>query len=296
MKFELTSELTDEIIYAMENQSSSFVFDVVDCVILPESDVDSSDEQRFFKLPEWNSSSGFRLMERFVVSLKNPPMREELRNILKSGQGVFRNFKDVLKANPDIEGLWFSFKEHEMKQVILSWFNDIRELWGLERLGAEPEESSELVHDDFLFRLKSNDERLESIYEKELCKEFEDFYGADLGKILSNQWKNTSDLLKNEFCTVVICETISGDPAGFLHAYKGSADSTVLVISSLFIIPQFRGLGLGKELLEFLLSKLKNSKINTVAVSCVSVPDFFKDFLERVGFSKVGSVFLLREL
>ena len=43
MKFELTSELTDEIIYAMENQSSSFVFDVVDCVILPESDVDSSD-------------------------------------------------------------------------------------------------------------------------------------------------------------------------------------------------------------------------------------------------------------
>ena len=40
---ELTSELIDEIIYAMENQSGAFVFDSIDGVILPESEVISSD-------------------------------------------------------------------------------------------------------------------------------------------------------------------------------------------------------------------------------------------------------------
>ena len=66
---ELTSELTDEIIYAMENQSGAFVFDSIDGVILPESEVVSSEGNRYYKLPVWNSASGFRMMEHFVASL-----------------------------------------------------------------------------------------------------------------------------------------------------------------------------------------------------------------------------------
>ncbi|MBO7135237.1 MAG: GNAT family N-acetyltransferase [Spirochaetaceae bacterium] len=292
---ELTSELTDEIIYAMENQSGAFVFDSIDGVILPESEVVSSDENRYYKLRVWNSASGFRMMEHFVASLKNPPVCEELRSILKSGNGVFRKFKNVLKVHPDVERLWFSFKEHEMKQVILSWFDDLRELWGLERLELEPEENEEeLLHDDFLFRLAAaSGEQAEKTCEEELLKEFEDFYGTDLGDVLSEQWKKVNDSSKG-FRTVVFCETVSGEPVGFAAGFKTSADSSVIMISVLFVIPRFRGLGLGKELLEFLLEQFRDGTVKSVAVSCSIIPDFFKKILEREGFSQLGSVFLLR--
>lgn len=293
---ELTSELTDEIIYAMENQSGLFVFDALDGIILPESEVLSFDENRYYRLPVWNSASGFRMMEHFVASLKNPPVCEELRGILKSGHGVFRKFKNVLKAHPDVERLWFSFKEHEMNQKISSWFDDLRELWGLERLELEPEENEgELLHDDFLFRVAAAaEEHAETACKEELLKEFSDFYGTDLGNVLSEQWKKVNDFSLNGLRTVVFCETVSGDPVGFAAGYKTDSDSSVIMISVLFVIPHFRGLGLGKELLEFLLRQFENSSVKTAAVSCSTIPDFFKVLLEREGFSRQGSVFLLR--
>ena len=292
---ELTSELTGEIIYAMENQGGAFVFDSIDGVILPESEAVPYDEKRYYKLPVWNSASGFRMMEHFVASLKNPPVCEELRGILKSGQGVFRKFKNVLKEHPDVERLWFSFKEHEMKQVILSWFDDLRELWGLERLELEPEENDEeLLHDDFLFRLAdSSGEQAEITCKGELLKEFDDFYGKDLGEVLAEQWEKVNDS-SNGFRTVAFCETVSGDSVGFAAGFKTGADSSVAMISALFVIPHFRGLGLGKELLEFLLEQLKDGTVKAIAVSCSIIPDFFKTILEREGFSQLGSVFLLR--
>jgi len=292
---ELTSELTGEIIYAMENQGDAFVFDSIDGVILPEAEALPYDEKRYYKLPVWNSASGFRMMEHFVASLKNPPVCEELRGILKSGQGVFRKFKNVLKEHPDVERLWFSFKEHEMKQVILSWFDDLRELWGLERLELEPEENEEeLLHDDFLFRIAdAAGEQAEITCKEELLKEFNDFYGTDLGGVLAEQWQKVNDYSKG-FRTVAFCETVSGDSVGFAAGFKTGADSSVAVISALFVIPHFRGLGLGKELLEFLLEQLKDGTVKSIAVSCSIIPDFFKKILEREGFSQLGSVFLLR--
>ena len=293
---ELTSELIDEIIYAMENQDSVFVFDSVCGKILPEAEAVPRDENRYYKLPVWNSASGFRLMEHFVASLKNPPVCEELRGILKSGQGVFRKFKNVLKEHPDVERLWFSFKEHEMNQVILSWFDDLRELWGLERLELELEENEdELLHDDFLFRVAdASGEQAEIACEEELLKEFDDFYGADLGKALSEQYKKIKEVSFEGLRTVVFCETVSGDPVGFAAGFKTGSASSVMMISSLFVIPHFRGLGLGKELLEFLMTQFDGSGISLFAVSCSIVPDFFKAVLEREGFSQLGSVFLLR--
>lgn len=294
MNFELTSEVKDEIIYAMENQGKIFVFDAVEGIVLPESEVCSPDDQRFYKLPVWDSACGFRLMEHFVASLRNPPVREELRGILKSGHGVFRNFKDVLKANPNVEQLWFSFKEHEMNQVILNWYDELRELWGLEHLELEPEENDELVHDDFLFRsVSAGKEHSELICKEELFKEFNDFYETDLGNVLLNQWKKINDSSVYDLQTVV-CETVSGEPAGFAAAFKDKTDATVAMISALYIVPRFRGLGLSKELLEFLLAQLKDGTTEKVAVSRSLLPDFFNNVLERAGFSQFGSVFLLK--
>ena len=85
MQFELTSALIDEILFFMEDQEGSFVLDTREGMVIntdPElrefvDDEDDEDEEegRFISLPEWDSSDGFRLMERFAATLRNALVR-----------------------------------------------------------------------------------------------------------------------------------------------------------------------------------------------------------------------------
>ena len=153
MKFELTSELINEIVFSMEDQNEFYLLDSTVPVLLKKEEVQNFDSDRYYTLPVWDSISGFKLMEQFVTVLKNAFIADKLRSTLLAGKGVFRNFKNVLKSYPEVEKQWFSFKEQKMKQVILSWYNDLRDFWGLEQLELEPEDNVELVQDDFTFRL-----------------------------------------------------------------------------------------------------------------------------------------------
>ena len=76
MEFSLSKEVIHEIIFAMENQTSEFLFDSQDlncCSIDKIQDLETSEvKSRFYKIPQWNSASGFRVMEQFVSSLHNP--------------------------------------------------------------------------------------------------------------------------------------------------------------------------------------------------------------------------------
>ena len=48
-------------------------------------------------LPEWDSAAGFKLREDFVSNLNSPLAHEALQEVLHSGRGVFRNFRNVIK-------------------------------------------------------------------------------------------------------------------------------------------------------------------------------------------------------
>lgn len=41
-----------------------------------------------------------------------------------------------------------------MKREVIRWYNALREEWGLELIGEEPEETDDLVQDDFRFGWK----------------------------------------------------------------------------------------------------------------------------------------------
>lgn len=154
MNFPLDEQRIDQIIFAMEDQQGSYAVD-------PETGELSSDFEEplgdnLVPIPDWGPVDGFQLMERFVAGLRNPLLREQLKEALASGKGVFRKFKDILKTRPEIERLWFSFKERELRRVVREWYNDERELAGLERLPEEPEDSIEeavqLAASDFAIR------------------------------------------------------------------------------------------------------------------------------------------------
>jgi hypothetical protein len=163
MRFELSDALLDDIIFSMEDQNCEFWLDTVEGIVTggPEDlsfygvdlgEDDGAGGLRYISLPKWDSSEGFNLMERFAVSFRNPLIQKKLTLALNKRKGVFRAFKDTLARYPEAEKLWFSYKEKEMKREVLNWYNGLREEWGLEKIGMEPEDSGDLVLEDFRFR------------------------------------------------------------------------------------------------------------------------------------------------
>ncbi len=165
--FDLTEEILSQIIFTMENQNRRFFVRLRDGLVLPAERLEEDAEgEGYEEPPVWTSSDGYRLMERFLVTVQHPLVREELRGILASGRGVFRQFKNTLQEWPEIQRRWFSFKRREMRSRIIAWYNALREREGLPRVAVEEatEETGELVLSDFSIR------RLESFPEAELAE------------------------------------------------------------------------------------------------------------------------------
>jgi hypothetical protein len=159
-------------------------------------------------------------MERFVRSLRNPIVRESLREALSRGKGVFRNFKNVLRERQDIERLWYSFKEKEMKAVVKEWYNHIREIKGLEQLDFEPEDTlsmEELVLSDFSVR-----EAEEGDIEEFQKQDQQAFHEAlpnipsEFVDKLYRQYRSTNTLGLGECSFVYKAVTPAENPVGFI--------------------------------------------------------------------------------
>jgi len=169
VRFDLDKILADEILFCMENQNKEFLLDTVKRKIIDvqkdssetsgEYDKNNSsiNKNRYIALPEWDSNDGYRLMEKFAHEFNNPLIREELSGALNRNKGVFRAYRNVLSQYPEAEKKWHIYKESEMKKEITAWYNALREEWGLEGAGAEPEDNSSLVLEDFFIRKGTGD-------------------------------------------------------------------------------------------------------------------------------------------
>jgi ribosomal protein S18 acetylase RimI-like enzyme len=155
MRFDLDNILVNQILFHMENQEGIFVLDAQENLIVNSANIDNEDKN-YISLPQWGPKDGYRLMEKFAVSLKNPLVRHELSTALNKSKGVFRAFRDVLEQYPEIEKMWFKFKEQKMKNQVVVWYNALREEWGLEPVGIEPEDTSSLILEDFVFKEEKN--------------------------------------------------------------------------------------------------------------------------------------------
>ena len=98
MTFTLTESLVDEIITALENQEQQFLVDAAQNKLVQKTGDFKEDDELFYALPEWDSAAGFKLREDFVTKLNSPLAHEALQEVLHSGRGVFKNFRNVIKA------------------------------------------------------------------------------------------------------------------------------------------------------------------------------------------------------
>jgi ribosomal protein S18 acetylase RimI-like enzyme len=279
MSFELTEALINDILFSMEDQKGTFLLDSREGVVVDGAgDLEKPLEaDRYIRLPKWGPVEGFRLMERFTAALRNPLVREELVAALNRGKGVFRAFKNILEQRPETEKLWFAFKEREMKRKILRWYNGLREEWGLERIGEEPEETGDLVLEDFRFRQGLPEDRAAAEALHALClRELEElaaerhavFFGEE------SPWAFPGDLS-------LTAETAGGDFAGYIAALKQDA---ALHIRALEVRPEYRGLGIGEALLSRLIAAAGEQGIDRIRADLPAGEEGFARVLLRENF------------
>lgn len=294
MVFELTDELTDSIISALENQEQQFAVDASSGTLVDILQVEC-DEDSYYMVPSWSSADGFALMEQFVNGLHSPMARIDLLTVLRSGRGVFRGFKDVLKSYPEVEKKWHYFKNKQLINYVNQWYNSLRETWGLEKLDCEVEETDELLHDDFTFLPYDSScdcaEVLETLdlVAKEYCTGFPE----EVGLALADLWKYKSDEQFEKNACGFVCRSYSKEFTGcilFSPCLKNAPDTVLL--TSFFVQKKYRGLGIGRELLEQALTELKNRHFKWVLIANTIIPETITPLLLRTGFKQIGSGYI----
>ncbi|NLJ09672.1 MAG: GNAT family N-acetyltransferase [Treponema sp.] len=300
MQFDLDEALIDQILFAMEDQDGDFLLDTQEGIVhtleeIEEAGEDSENEDRYIPLPNWSSNDGFRLMEKFTAGLKNPPVKNELTHALDRGRGVFRAFKDTLSQYPEVEKLWYSFKEREMRRTVLDWYNALREEWGLERIGEEPEDTEDLVLEDFRFRPGTTEdtEAAKDLHRSciaELETNFERNQGGPIPAFLlsgsQQDWHFPASMS-------LVAETSRGDFAGYISAHQYE---NLLSIEALEVYTEYRGLGLAEALLTRLFEMVQQQK-RDIRYLQIALPAQFEGFsrvLHRTGFQVYESRYLCR--
>ena len=292
MTFRLTDILIDQILFYMENQGETALVFARDGKIVPVVDDEPElDDENYYSLPDWTSADGFELMENFTAGLHNPNAYKELRRCLANRRGVFRNFKDILKSYPEVEKKWFAFKDKVMHRRITEWYNELCESWGLETLEENPEydDTEYLVQDDFEFTEYDSVKDKECVDREvcELAKEYGETYSGELGKAVADILRNQSVRCSGEDKFGYVCCSHDGEFLGcaLVSACPSSAKKTV-VFTDFFVIQNYRGLGIGKELLNRCLAGLKDRGIQWVILSNTVMPESLETLFFEFSFKK----------
>ncbi|RKX94671.1 MAG: hypothetical protein DRZ90_11535 [Spirochaetes bacterium] len=270
VKLNVTEEMLERVVFGMENQKDCLMLDPENGQLRPEKENDGS----FIPLPAWGPTDGYRLMDGFASSLPDIIFRKRLLDILHSGTGVFRNFKDALKGRPELEGLWRRYKKKEMRRTALSWLSRWSEALALEALGPEPEDWEQLSPAEFVIRKIRKDEWPQIL---------------DWNKIA--EVENSSDLTPGESGEVLVAEGPSGEIVGYsrmiLDSESGCLEGR---LDQVFVLPELRGLGIGRMLTEASLKQAEEKGAAALTVKTGVSSRIMEKYLENSGFTPVTTL------
>jgi GNAT superfamily N-acetyltransferase len=254
MSLPLTPALVDQILFAMEDQDNFAVLNLATRQVEVCEDENACGDGTVLPLPTWSSSDGFRMMREFSEGLRNPVVQAELREVLDSGQGVFRRFKLVLKPRDLLYRQWLRFKRRFMEEKVRLWLDQWPEVVFEDpadpAFGTEP---AGLLAADFSFREGRFDEvgRLED-WDAEACLEASRVLFGDDSPPGSAEYfrRGRRHGPEDRFW---VAENPQGEWAGVVWGRRWTSPAgTEGVVDVLlwFVDPGYRGLGLGTTLLE----------------------------------------------
>ena len=284
MVFELTDSIAQSILFAMENQEADFVLDAASGSVVPAAEK-SADEETVYTLPAWDSHDGYEMLESFVSDLHAPKARQELKNVLIAGRGVFRNFKAAIKRYPEVERKWHFYKEKQLRFRLMEWYNALRESWGLQALSEDIDDYDDLIEEDFVFRAYNpvQDKDCVANGADALCEECKESAEGELGQAYAALWRQCDTMGKSE--NGFVCRTLTDDFAGCLLISPIPSCAKQTVVATRFFVNQnYRGLGIARALLSFCMSQLREHGIRWFIIT--RIPQILEPMLIRSGFEK----------
>jgi GNAT superfamily N-acetyltransferase len=290
--FDLTEKAVEQIVFAMEDQERASVVDLETGEVLPAEGLAG---ERYVPPPTWSSREGFKLMEDFLASVRQPSVRRELSAALARGRGVFKAFKAALAQREDLERAFRDFKIKAMRRTIAVWYDDAREARGLERLGPEPEDTNELLSSDLNIRiigLAAGRALLEPLIDEieEECLEYlpEPVAAFEIDRL-------REELEAGGDAAVAIADDGEGGALGAALAFRDAVDDRALGrISFAFVRRDFRRMGLGRALLESLAASLRAEGIPLLVLDSPFLPPEMGSALTALGFKPYGQRALSR--
>lgn len=296
MKEELSDEVVDQIVFGMEDQEHSYYFDREKQIVIKINDVSEEKLQatsrRYVPIPEWRPVDGFYMMEQFVGSIKNPIYREELRDALKGGRGVFRRFKDFLKRHEPLERLWFNFKEGEMRRIVRRWYGRITDAEEMEKLGEEPEETEQLLLSDLAIEEREESaEQRDKKLEKALSESLYDVSAELRELVLEERLTVCGDADSTTVEALDGAGEVVGTAGGELFSAEGGV---IFKLIYLYVEPLYRGMGLSRLLLDRMTESAKRTGAKELVVDIPSGSSFLERELYERGFSEYVRSFSLR--
>ncbi len=293
--FALTDIIMESIVFAMEDQAHAFLVDIEtgETIGVRKAGIVDDAANRppgsLVSLPPWGSSDGFDLREGFLSGVRDPRAKRELSLALGRGKGVFKAFKEVLAAYPGVESAFREYKAKAMARVIRSWYDDLREARGLERLGSEPEETEDLLGSDLEFRVSELPENvlriLPLLYEAQ--EESGGIVPAAVAERETSRLREEFESGRPGYCAY--SDDDSGGmlacAAAFVRRHEGRTYGS---IEFLFVRADFRRMGLGSAMLDLLSESLAAAGIPLVVVDTPLVSEEFARSLSARGYIAYG--------
>ena len=286
--FDLTPEMIDKIAFAMEDQDERFAIDVSTGELAPIAETEGPAAERFVPLPRWGPAEGFHLMQSFVSTLHNPVYRDLLSQSLTAGKGVFRQFKDTLKRNREVERLWFHYKDRRLRSVVVAWYNASREARGLEKLAPEPEETEELVASDFSLSWGVRG-HAEDVLRLDHDVFLELFPHDDSGQLEERYRERRTGLPSpsDPASALLVAETPAGELVGYAW---GIVEGDDVHLAQLTVVRELRGIGLGEAILRKFLSDLRARGVHTLTTELEGRSLRSSQFFQSLGFTQRSEV------
>jgi GNAT superfamily N-acetyltransferase len=291
--FELSEKVVEQIVFAMEDQERKSAVDLESGEVLP---AEGRSSEGYAKPPVWSSREGFKLMEDFLASVRQPSARNALSAALGRGRGVFKAFKAALAEHQELERAFRDFKIRAMRRTIAVWYDDLREARGLERLGPEPDDTDELVLSDLdigILGLGAARDYLEPLLGEAEEGSIESMPGP-LAAFEFGRLRAEIDSAEDALCAVAYDGEggALGAALGF-RTVVGERGFGRIVF--LMVKREFRRMGLGKTLLESLTKAFAKEGMPLVALDSALLPPDFGRGLESLGYKAYGLHALTRQ-
>jgi GNAT superfamily N-acetyltransferase len=269
----LSAALIDEILFAMEDQVSNAVLDLESGRVITLDVEDPESDGTLLPLPGWSSLDGFQTMRTFVQELHDPLLRTELNAILDSGQGVFRAFKETLKAHGNSYRRWLVYKRRVMEARLHSWAKE----WAGQ---VEFSPGYEVSCEDFSLELGAS---------ASLLAEFRRAFWEEIG-LSPVVWGEPEHEGGQNGDLSWSVRGPEGSVGVIWARYIDFSGFPYLKLLCWYVLPDFRGLGLGR----LLWTSLKAEATKRGRALLSRLPQSFpwiSDFLARRGGKYLGAFF-----